>query len=300
MSHPNPTPDRASARLPSANLRAAVWMAGAILSFLTMAVGGRALAPELDTFEIMTWRSLTRVVVIVAILTLRGAWDQVSTQRFGMHLLRNAAHFSGQNLWFYAITVVPLAQVFALEFTTPLWVLLLSPLLLGEDMSWRRAFAGLFGFLGILIITRPGVQDISPGLIAAGLSAIGFAGSIITTKILTRDVSTLGILFWLTVMQACFGVICGGYDGDFAVPSLTMWPVAILVGFAGLFAHFCLTTALSIAPASVVSPMDFLRLPAAAVLGLIVYNEALDPFVLLGAVIIFAANYANIRGRKPA
>ena len=284
----------------SPNLRAAIWMLGAIASFMTMAMAGRLLAPELDTFEIMTWRSLTGVIIVVGVIAVRGDWSEVSTRRFGLHLVRNVAHFTGQNLWFYAITVIPLAQVFALEFTAPLWVLVLSPLLLGEQMTRRRAIAGLVGFAGILLITRPGAQALSPGLIAAACCAVGFAGTIISTKRLTRDVSTICILFWLTVMQGVFGLICGGYDGDFAVPSAHLWPVAILVGVAGLFAHFCVTSALSIAPASVVSPIDFLRLPTAAVIGLLVYAEPLDPWVLVGAAIIFGANYANIRGSARA
>ncbi|GGE26823.1 DMT transporter permease [Primorskyibacter flagellatus] len=281
-------------------LRAALWMLGAIGCFLTMAVAGRVLAAELDTFEIMTWRSLTGVVIICLVITARSAWGQVSTHRFGLHVLRNVAHFTGQNLWFYAITVIPLAQVFALEFTSPLWVLMLSPLLLGERMTRRRMLSGLVGFAGILLITRPGAQALSPGLIAAALCAIGFAGTIMSTKRLTRDVSTMNILFWLTVMQAVFGLVCGGIDGDFAHPSAALWPAAVLVGVAGLAAHFCVTTALSIAPASIVAPMDFLRLPAAAVLGLLVYGEALDPLVLIGAAVIFGANYANIRGERRA
>jgi len=275
-------------------------MAFAIVSFLTMAVAGRVLSSELDTFEIMTWRSVTGIVIVVAVIAVRGAWDQISTNHFRLHLFRNIAHFTGQNLWFFAITVIPLAQVFALEFTAPLWVLVLSPLLLGEKMTRRRALAALVGFGGILLITRPGAQAINPGLIAAALCAIAFAGTILSTKILTRDVSVLGILFWLTVMQAVFGVVCGAYDGDFTLPSAALWPYAVLVGICGLFAHFCVTSALSIAPASVVSPMDFLRLPSAAILGLLLYNEALDPFVLIGAAIIFGANYANIRGESRA
>lgn len=286
--------------LPSPNLRAALWMLGAIVSFMTMAVAGRELAVELDTFEIMTFRSLTGVLIILTVIAVKGAWSQISTYRFRVHLIRNVAHFTGQNLWFFAITLIPLAQVFALEFTAPLWVLVLSPLLLGERMTRRRALAGLVGFAGILIITRPGAQEITPGLIAAALCAVAFAGTIVSTKMLTRDVSTLTILFWLTVMQTVFGLVCGGYDGDFVLPSLALLPLAVLVGIAGLFAHFCVTSALSIAPASVVSPMDFLRLPTAAVVGLLIYNEPLDPYVLLGAAIIFGANYANIRGRSPA
>lgn len=293
-------PATSETTLPSPNLRAAMWMLGAIASFMAMAVAGRVLAAELDTFEIMTLRSLTGVIIIVAVIALRGCWSQVSTHRLGLHVIRNVAHFTGQNLWFYAITVIPLAQVFALEFSAPLWVLVLSPLLLGERMTARRALAGLAGFAGILIITRPGAQALSPGLLAAAACSIAFAGTIISTKLLTRDVTTIGILFWLTVMQAVFGMICGGYDGDFALPSAELWPYAVLVGVAGLFAHFCVTSALSIAPASIVSPMDFLRLPTAAIVGLFVYAEPLDPFVLIGAVVIFAANYMNIRGSSRA
>ncbi|EAQ03339.1 membrane protein, putative [Pseudooceanicola batsensis HTCC2597] len=298
MTAPSPSTDTATVLSPT--VRAAFWMAGAILSFLTMAVAGRVLAAELDTFEIMTLRSLTGVIIICIVATATASWHRITMHRFGLQVLRNVAHFTGQNLWFYAITLIPLAQVFALEFTAPLWVLVLSPLFLGERMSKRRALAGLTGFAGILLIARPGFQEITPGLIAAALCAIGFAGTIISTKSLTRDVPTICILFWLTVLQAIFGLVCGGYDMDFALPSPALWPAALLVGFAGLFAHYCVTSALSIAPASVVSPMDFLRLPAAAVVGLLIYGEALDPFVLVGAAIIFAANYANIRGERRA
>ena len=281
-------------------LRAAFWMLGAIVSFLTMAVAGRIVSKELDTFEIMTLRSLTGVVIVIAVLGATGKLAQVSPRRLGLHALRNVAHFTGQNLWFYAITVIPLAQVFALEFTSPLWVLMLSPLVLGERMTRRRMLAALVGFAGILLITRPGAQALSPGLIAASLCAICFAGTIMSTKRLTRDVSTMNILFWLTIMQAVLGLVCGGIDGDFVLPSAALWPAAVMVGVAGLAAHFCVTTALSIAPASIVAPMDFLRLPAAAVLGLLVYGEALDPLVLIGAAVIFGANYANIRGETRA
>lgn len=293
-------PAESDTALPSPNLRAALWMLGAVTSFMTMAIAGRALSAELDTFEIMTMRSLTGMVVVIGYVTLARKWAQISTHRIGLHALRNALHFGGQNLWFYAITVVPLAQVFALEFTAPLWVLVLSPFLLGERMTRRRALAGVAGFAGVMIITQPGTQAISPGLLAAAGCSVSFALTMVATKLLTRDVPTVGILFWLTTLQALFGLICAGYDGDFTLPSIALWPAAIVVGLTGLIAHLCITTALSIAPASVVSPMDFLRLPTAAVIGLLMYNEPLDPFVLLGAVIIFGANYVNIRGSSRA
>ena len=114
----------------STTLKAAFWMIGAITSFTLMAIAGRAVSFELDTFEIMLFRSLTGIVIVLAVAGYAGTLQQVRRNRLGLHATRNICHFAGQNLWFYAITVLPLAQVFALEFTTPIWVMLLSPLLL--------------------------------------------------------------------------------------------------------------------------------------------------------------------------
>jgi drug/metabolite transporter (DMT)-like permease len=278
----------------SPTLRAVVFMSGAIVSFSAMAVAGRAISFELDTFEIMMYRSFVGIATVLILGNYFGTLSQITRRHLSVHLMRNLSHFAGQNLWFYAITVVPLAQVFALEFTSPLWVLILSPLLLDERITRMRVVAAIMGFIGILMVTRPTGETINAGVIMAALSAIAFAGSAIFTKRLTRTETITCILFYLTVMQACFGVVCAGYDGDIAVPSLHSLPWLILIGFAGLLAHFCLTTALSLAPATVVMPVDFVRLPVIAGVGMLVYGEVLDIWVLIGAVIIFTGNYMNI------
>lgn len=275
-------------------LTAALWMTGAIASFSAMAVAGRELSSVHDTFEIMMYRSFVGIVIVSVVLTVTKKWHQVSTRAFGLHAIRNAVHFTGQNLWFFAVTVIPLAQVFALEFTMPLWVILLSPLLLGEKLTPARMLAATLGFIGILIVARPGVSSISYGLIAAAASAFFFALTTISTKKLTKIASIGCILFWLTVMQAAFGVIAAGIDGTIALPNAATAPWLVLVGMAGLLAHFCITNALAIAPATIVVPFDFVRLPAIAVIGMIVYGEPLDIWVLVGAVVIFAGNYLNI------
>ena len=269
-------------------------MLGSIVSFSAMAVAGRYVSSGLDTFEIMLYRSLLGVVIISSIVTLTGKRRTVATRHIGTHIIRNISHFTGQNLWFYAITVIPLAQVFALEFTGPIWAMLLASLVLGERLTWTRSLAALVGFLGILIVTRPSPETLSPGLFAAAGAAIGFAGSAIFTRKLTRTDSTLCILFWLTLTQAVMGLVCAGFDGDIALPSAEAVPGVIVIGVAGLCAHYCLTTALGLAPASVVMPIDFTRLPVIAIVGMLLYAEPLDPWVLLGAALIFAANYANI------
>ena len=276
------------------NLKAALWMLGAIASFSAMAVAGREVSQWLDTFEIMTYRSLVGIVVLWVILTLTGQWRQVTRRSISTHVVRNAAHFTGQNLWFYAMTSIPLAQVFALEFTSPIWVVLLSPLILGEPLTRLRLMSVLVGFVGILIVARPSPDTISPGLIAAASSAVFFALSVMYTRLLTRTETVLCIMFWLTLMQAAFGIIFSAWDGDMVAPSAQTLPWLVLIGLAGLLAHYCLTSALAIAPATVVVPIDFVRLPTIAIVGMLLYGEALDAWVFVGATVIFAANYANI------
>jgi drug/metabolite transporter (DMT)-like permease len=298
------TPIPAILPAPPPVLRAALWMTGAIASFSAMAVAGREASFDLDTFEIMLYRSIVGVIIVFVVLTATRRWHEVSRRHPGLQIMRNLAHFSGQNLWFYAVTVIPLAQVFALEFTSPLWVLVLSPLVLGERMTPIRTLAAVLGFTGILIVARPTAESLNPGVITAALSAVCFAFTIMLTKKLTRTESIACILFYLTTTQVVFGLIAAGYDGDIALPSATSLPYVVVIGCAGLMAHFCLTNALSIAPATVVIPIDFARLPVIAVVGMLLYQEPLDLFVFAGALVIFAGNYLNIwhetRRPKPA
>ena len=284
-----------AARIENANiLQAAAWMMGAVVSFSCMAVGGRSVSFELDTFEIMMFRSFVGFLVVVGFAKMLSTLSEVKYDRLGTHALRNVFHFAGQNLWFYALTLSPLAQVAARECTSRLWVLVLSPLYLGERLTRIRVIAAICGFVGVLIVARPSPETISVGMISAAIAAIGFAGTMILTKRLTRTQSLTCILFWMTAMQAVRGIVCAGYDGDIAVPSLPSVPWLVLIGLAGLCAHFCLTKALTLAPATVIVPVDFLRLPVIAIIGLTLYAEPLDIFVILGAIIIFGANYANI------
>lgn len=275
-------------------LRAAAWMTGAILSFSSMAVAGRAVAGELDTFELMMYRSFIGAAIVIAVGLAGRRMHQIRRDRLGLHFVRNLSHFAGQNLWFGALTMIPLASLFALEFTSPVWVLVLAVLFLGEKLTRTRLLALVLGFAGALVVARPGAGGDAIGLAMAAASAIGFAGSIVCTKSLTRHETTLGILFWLTVMQAGMGILTTAWDGDVAWPSAAAWPWVALVGCAGLLAHTCLTNALAAAPATVVTPLDFLRLPAIALVGALFYNEPLDGWVLLGALLIFGGNYLNI------
>jgi drug/metabolite transporter (DMT)-like permease len=276
---------------------AALWMAGAVASFTTLAVAGRAVSVDLTTFELMFWRSLIGLAILLGFVGLVRPERAFATGRLPLHLARNIAHFAAQNLWFFAIATTPLAIVFALEFTTPIWGLLLAPLILGERLTRRGLLGAAIGFAGILVVAGPSTVALSPGLVAAAACAIGFALSITMTKILTRTEPLLVILMWLHVMQAIFAAVIVGHDGHIALPAPERLHWMVLIGITGLTAHLCLTRALQSAPASLVMPMDFARLPVIAIVAMLVYGEPLDPFVLAGAALIFLGNWVNLRNR---
>jgi drug/metabolite transporter (DMT)-like permease len=275
-------------------IQAALWMMGAISSFTAMAIAGRELGGGFDTFEIMLYRSVIGLFIVLVLIYVTGTFSQIGIRAWRTHLIRNVFHFTGQNLWFYAVTMIPLAQVFALEFTTPLWVILLSALLLGERLTVIRVIAALMGFIGILIVARPDIGSLHPGILAAASCAVFFALTYVFTKRLTRSESIAAIMLYMSGLQLIFGLISAGYDSDIALPSATDMPLLVLVACCGLLAHFCITKALTIAPATVVAPLDFVRLPIIAVAAMLIYNEAIDVWVFVGAMIIFMGNYLNI------
>ena len=261
-----------------------------------MAISGRAISFQLDTFEIMTYRSVIGLIIVIIIGSATGKISNLRFKKLKLHFFRNLVHFIGQNLWFFALALIPFAQLFAFEFSVPIWVAICAPFFLSEKLTPIRIGSAIVGFCGILLVARPGIEPISIGIIAAAGCSLMFAFTSITTKILTRTEEITDILFWLTSMQLVFGIICAGYDGDIKLPNSSTLPWLIIIGCCGLLAHFSLTKALTYAPATVVTPMDFGRLPIIAIIGMVFYDEPLSLFVILGALVIFLANYVNIRG----
>lgn len=281
-------------------LAAALWMTGAIAAFTAMAIATRQIKGVHDTFEILAYRSMIGwgIVVIAALVLRRQA--QIRTDRLPSHVVRNLFHFTGQSLWFWALTMIPLAQVFALEFTSPIWVILLSPLVLGETLTRRKLVAAGLGFAGVLIVARPDFGEIDPGVLAAAAAAFFFASTNLMTKLLTKGEPILSILFWLTLMQAVFGTVAMTLFGTVTLPTLATLPWLVLIGVSGITAHFSLTTALSMAPASTVVPVDFARLPIIAVVGALFYAEPIQPSLFLGAALIFLGIWITLRGGASA
>ena len=281
-------------------IKATLWMMGTLASFAAMAIGGRELAAaRMSTFEILFFRSLVGLAIVSALLA-RSGWAQISVRRFALQLVRNVSHFGGQFGWFYGIAMIPLAEVFAIEFTSPMWAAIIAPLLLGERMTRPRLLAIGFGIAGVLIILRPGLAIIHPAALVVLGAAACFALTYVLTRKLVPTEPALAILFYMCVIQLPLGLVPAMVH--WVTPPPTLWPWLLVVGVTALSAHYCMTRALQLADATVVLPMDFLRLPLIAAAGFIFYGEKLDWLVLAGAAVMVAGNFANIlaeRARRP-
>jgi drug/metabolite transporter (DMT)-like permease len=275
-------------------------MGVALCSFTLMAVAGRAIQVTLSTFELMFWRSILGFGIIAAIVAwrahdARGAFAMIWPNRPRLHVLRASVHYGGQVLWFYGLMLIPLAQLVAIEFTSPVWVTVLAPFFLGERFTWQRAGVAVLGLVGVGVITQPGVQALEVGHLAAIGCAVFFALNLIATRAIMRHDTVLCVLFWMTVFQTLFSLVFALVWGGLHWPDTTLWPWIVVLAVTGLTAHFALTSALGLAPAMTVAPMEFLRVPLMALVGVWLYAETLEPALIQGSAVIFLANWINLR-----
>lgn len=270
-------------------------MSGALVSFLAMAISARELSAALGTFQILFFRSVIGLLVL-ALLLSRSDWHQLATASIGLHFARNIAHFAGQFGWFYAIAFIPLAAVFAIEITTPIWTTAFAVFLLGERITRVRFTAIFLGFAGVLLILRPGAAVVHPAAVAVLLGAVAFGLSITLTKKLAARDAPMAILFYMALIQLPLALLPATLN--WVNPAPPLWPWLIAVGLTSLTAHYCMVRALAVADATVVIPMDFLRLPLISLLGFLLYNERIEWFLFMGAALILAGNLVNVRAEQ--
>jgi drug/metabolite transporter (DMT)-like permease len=280
--------------------RAALWMSGWLVSLLTITIAGREGLRELNVFQVTELRSVLAFCLLLPIVHFNGGFAAMKTKRLRAHITRNLVHYGAQLGWFFALTLIPIGQVVAIEFTMPIWTAILAVTLLGERMTIWKITAILLGLIGVLVIVRPATGAVEPGQLIALAAAVGFGISVALVKSLTRTESALVIIFWMQVIQSAAGF----------VPTLLVWtwPPAhtwgwiLAIAFSGTFSHFCMARAMLYADATIVVPMDFLRVPLTATLGWLLYSERLDLFTILGAATILLGNLLNLKpeARLPA
>jgi len=275
----------------SPSVRGVLWMLGAVLSFMAMAIAVRELQRHMGSFEIVFLRSVGMLAITLALLPRAGI-ASIRTRRLGTHVWRNVIHFVGQVLWVYSIGALALATVFAIEFTMPVWTSILAWLFLREKFTFPRLVMLGLGLAGVLIILRPGSGEFNPAALAMILGSLCYASSFIFTKRLSSTDSALAVLFWMSLVQTPISLALA--VPQWVNPVLADLPWIVGIGAGAFWAHYCMTQAMKLVDAMVAVPIDFIRLPMIAVVGALAYGEPFDPMVIAGAAVIFAGTYYSI------
>ncbi|MDA0237013.1 MAG: DMT family transporter [Proteobacteria bacterium] len=279
----------------SAQTRAVLWMLGGVLSFSMMAISGRELSSELSTSQILFVRSVVGFSIMVLVMSCVG-WGQLKTKHLRMHVLRNIVHFLGQYAWFYGIALISLVEVFALEFTMPFWTAILAVIMLGERISPKRMLAIGIGFVGVLIMLRPGLEIISPvSMVVLGAAFLYAFAHTLTKKLLVFD-TPIACVFYMAGIQLVIALIFCLQEFDW--PSLSLLPWTIGVAVFALTANYSLSRAFTLSDVSVVMPFDYLRLPFITLIGYIFYDERPEIWVLLGGSIVILGSWLNLKFDK--
>jgi drug/metabolite transporter (DMT)-like permease len=277
--------------------KAALWMAGWLSLMLVVMIAGREATRELNVFEIMEARSAIGLALLYPLIRAAGGFTALRTSRFGFHLGRGVIHYASQLGWFFALTLIPLAQVVSIEFTMPIWTAILAASFLGERITVWKASAIALGLIGVFVIVRPTAGEINQGQLIALGAAVGFGVSVVMMKSLTRTEASVSIVFWMMAVQVVAGALPTFYV--WVWPSAYVWVCVIAIAFSGTYSHFCMARAMLYADATIVLPMDFLRVPLTAAVGWLIYAERLDAFTVLGAMLILAGNLLNLKSPAP-
>jgi len=283
-------------RTPS-KTKAALWMAGWLALMLIVAIAGREGMRALNVFQLMEMRSLLGLLMLYPLIRINGGFAILKTARLHVHIGRNLIHYAAQLGWFFALTLIPIGQVVAIEFTMPIWTAILAAGFLGERMTVWKVTAIVLGLIGVIVIVRPATGAINPGQLIALGAAVGFGISIAVVKSFTRTEQTLAIIFWMLVVQSVAGLLPSLYVWTW--PEAYVWFWVVVIAFCGTFSHYCMARAMLHADATVVIPMDFLRVPLTATAGWLIYSERLDLFTVAGTALILAGNLLNLKPNQP-
>jgi len=270
-----------------------LWMIGAICSFTLMAVSGRELSGTIHTLEILFFRSLFGLMIITLIILCLRKTTYFSTSMIKGQLFRNLFHFIAQYGWFVSLGVLPLAQVFAIEFTVPFWTAIIASLFLKERLNIHKIVAIIIAFSGVLLIVKPPLNSIdNASLLMVGVAVL-FACAHSCTKMLSHHHHALTILFYMCLIQLPIaGVLMLPH---WSVPNNEQWIWILVVAFAALSAHFCMVKAMLSSTVTTVVTLDFIRLPAVAVVAWLLYEEPFGLLSIVGTLLIFSAILMNLK-----
>ena len=273
------------ARVPGP-LRGIVYMVISTFAFSTMHILVRYVSDGIHPFQISFFRNFFGTLVFLPWIYRYGL-APLREARHGLHWLRALLNVVAMFAFFTALSLTPVAEVTALAFTAPIFAALLGLLVLGEVFRARRWMAIVIGFLGTLVILRPGIAPTDPGTLLALASALLWGGVLIMIKVLSRTESSMTITLYMSILLSLMSFVPALFV--WSMPSPEQWFWLIVIGVLGTFGQVAVTQSLKETETNVVMPFDFLKLIWATILGYLIFAEVPHVFVWIGGAMIFAS-----------
>ncbi len=268
-----------------ANVRGAAWIVLASAVYSGQALIVKTIGQRLDPFEIAFFRCAFGLVAVIPFLAGTRGWT-ISGNPW-MHVLRSVVGVSGMFCGFYSLTHLPLATATAISFTKPLFLIVLVVLFLGETVRWRRWTATAVGFLGVLIVIRPGGDAFTFAMLIALLGSFLVADVTVLVKKLSVTDRNVTIIFYFGVVTTLVSVVPAIFVWQ--MPNLFEWSLLVLVGATAAFGQYCSLRAFRIAEATAVMPFDYTRLLFAGFFGYFFFAEVPDRWTLVGVAVLIAS-----------
>jgi len=266
-----------------------IWMLLSVFTFCFVAIGVKQVSTNISPFQIVFFRAFIGLIALVLILPKKTIIGSIPNIK--QHLFRNFFHLIAQYGWVVGIVYLSLAEVTAIEFTTPIWILILAAIFLKEKIDTIKTGSIILGFIGVLIILKPGIELINTKSILVLLSAICFAIAHTTTKKLVSSNSASNVVLIMCLTQLPISFACTYSNWNWPNYSDYFW--LVLIGLSGIAAHFSMAKALKKEDISSLIPLDYLRLPILVLAGILIYNEAFELSFIIGGSLIFIGNYIN-------
>ena len=282
---------------PNRRLQSALWMMLAVTLWTGVAICVRMLEGRVPISDLSFYRGLLSVAVMMPLIRRAGRLGHGGPLRKALpwFALRGIFIFTAQTCFYFALTWMPIVEATVLSGTTPIFLALLAGMFLGEKVSPVRWAAIGMGFAGIVVILRPGAEAIQIAALTALASAVLFASSSAMNKYLSRTEPASRIVGWTNLMIAAAAAIPFVYNSY--VPQWSDLPWIAVIAMLGTGAQYGLARAIAAADASFSGPFDFLRVPFAAIAGLILFSEWPDIWVWVGTGIVFASIFGLTRDR---
>ncbi len=268
-------------------LRAAWLMLGSTLSFGIMALAIRYATAHVPTQEVAFFRNAFGLLALLPML-MRSGRAPLRTRQLPLYFVRSAIGLASMLCAFWALGHLPMAQAVSLSYSTPLFVTIFAVLWLGETVRARRWAAVIIGFIGVLVIVRPGTGSFSLGSLVAVAAALLSSLVAIQIKQLTRVDGADTVVFYTYVFWVPLSLIPALFVWQW--PEGMAWLWLALTGVMGTLGQLLWTRALRLGEVSALTPISFMQLPLVSVLAWLLFDEVLDRWTVLGAVIILGSN----------